>query len=199
MAKLLFSGIIALFALISCTKDNPIESTLTDQEKSDLIFLRQEEKLAHDVYVYAYDKYGITIFNNISNSEQTHINNMTDLLTKYNIPDPASGMPEGEFADVQLQTLYDQLTEKVNISVKDALEAGATIEDLDISDIQDFYARTSKSDILKVYDLLTCGSRNHLRGFTGQLKTLGVTYSPQFLTASEYQTILSGNHESCGK
>ncbi|MBK8348343.1 MAG: DUF2202 domain-containing protein [Saprospiraceae bacterium] len=49
------------------------------------MFLRQEEKLAHDVYVYAYDKYGITIFNNISNSEQTHINNMTDLLAKYNI------------------------------------------------------------------------------------------------------------------
>ena len=199
MNKLIFSGIIALFVFISCTKDNPIESTLTDQEKSDLIFLRQEEKLAHDVYVYAYDKYGITIFNNISNSEQTHINNMTDLLAKYNIPDPASGMPEGEFADVQLQTLYDQLTEKVNISVKDALEAGATIEDLDISDIQVFYDRTTKSDILKVYDLLTCGSRNHLRGFTGQLKTLGATYSPQFLTASEYQTILSGNHESCGK
>ncbi|MBK8348341.1 MAG: DUF2202 domain-containing protein [Saprospiraceae bacterium] len=64
---------------------------------------------------------------------------------------------------------------------------------------QVFYDHTSKSDILKVYDLLTCGSRNHLRGFTGQLKTLGATYSPQFLTASEYQTILSGNHESCGK
>jgi hypothetical protein len=163
MNKLIFSGIIALFTLISCTKDNPIESTLTDQEKSDLIFLRQEEKLAHDVYVYAYDKYGITIFNNISNSEQTHISNMTDLLTKYTIPDPASALPAGKFADVQLQTLYDQLTAKVNISVVDALEAGATIEDLDISDIQVFYARTSKSDILKVYDLLTCGSRNHLR------------------------------------
>ncbi|MBK8671318.1 MAG: DUF2202 domain-containing protein [Saprospiraceae bacterium] len=66
MSKLLFSGFIALFALISCTKDNPIESTLTEQEKSDLIFLRQEEKSAHDVYVYAYQKYAHFVFNNIS-------------------------------------------------------------------------------------------------------------------------------------
>ncbi|MBP6446320.1 MAG: DUF2202 domain-containing protein [Saprospiraceae bacterium] len=199
MNKLIYTGVIALLALISCTKDDQIVSKLTDQEKLDLIFLRQEEKLAHDVYVYAFKKYGITIFNNISNSEQTHITNMTDLLTKYKIVDPASGLQEGEFADFQLQTLYYQLITKVNISLKDALEAGATIEDLDISDIQSFYKNTTKADIIQVYELLTCGSRNHLRGFTGQLKTLGSSYTPQFLTDGEYQTILSGSHEHCGK
>ncbi|MFZ1457329.1 MAG: DUF2202 domain-containing protein [Saprospiraceae bacterium] len=199
MNKLIYTGVIALLALISCTKDDQIVSKLTDQEKSDLIFLRQEEKLAHDVYVYAFKKYGITIFNNISNSEQTHITNMTDLLTKYKIVDPASGLQEGEFADFQLKTLYHQLITKVNISLKDALEAGATIEDLDISDIQSFYKNTTKADIIQVYELLTCGSRNHLRGFTGQLKTLGSSYTPQFLTDGEYQTILSGSHEHCGK
>ncbi|MBK7635861.1 MAG: DUF2202 domain-containing protein [Saprospiraceae bacterium] len=109
------------------------------------------------------------------------------------------GCREGEFADFQLQTLYYQLITKVNISLKDALEAGATIEDLDISDIQSFYKNTTKADIIQVYELLTCGSRNHLRGFTGQLKTLGSSYTPQFLTDGEYQTILSGSHEHCGK
>lgn len=199
MKKLIFLGFVALFVLSSCTKDQTVESLLTEQEKSDLIFLRQEEKLAHDVYVYAYQKYAHFVFNNISNSEQTHIDNMTALLSKYNVVDPAAGMANGVFADNDLQNLYTQLITKVNLSLADALEVGATIEDLDISDIDRFYANTTKADILKVYDVLNCGSRNHLRGFTGQLKPLGVTYIPQFLTVSDYQNILNGSHENCGK
>ena len=199
MKKLIFLGFVALFVLSSCTKDQTVESLLTEQEKSDLIFLRQEEKLAHDVYVYAYQKYAHFVFNNISNSEQTHIDNMTALLSKYNVVDPAAGMANGVFADSDLQNLYTQLITKVNLSLADALEVGATIEDLDISDIDRFYANTTKTDILKVYDVLNCGSRNHLRGFTGQLKPLGVTYIPQFLSVSDYQNILNGSHENCGK
>ncbi len=199
MKKLILIGFAAMFVLASCSKDSTVESLLTEQEKSDLIFLRQEEKLAHDVYVYAYQKYAHFVFNNISNSEQTHIDNMTGLLSKYNVVDPAAGLANGVFADNELQVLYNQLIAKVDISLIDALVVGATIEDLDISDINRFYANTNKTDILRVYDVLNCGSRNHLRGFTGQLKPLGATYSPQFLTTSDYQNIISGSHENCGK
>ncbi len=199
MKKLIFIAIITVYMFASCTKDNNSEISLTDQEKSDLIFLRQEEKMAHDVYVYSYRKYGNTIFNNISNSEDTHMDAVLTLMSKYNIDDPAVGMAEGAFENDDLQLLYDQLISKVNLSLIQALEAGATIEDLDISDIKSFYKNTTKADIIQVYDMLTCGSKNHLRGFTGQLKTLGSTYSPQYLTISEYQTILSGSHEHCGK
>ncbi|MBK8627654.1 MAG: DUF2202 domain-containing protein [Saprospiraceae bacterium] len=199
MKKLILIGFAAMFVLASCSKDSNVESLLTEQEKSDLIFLRQEEKLAHDVYVYAYQKYAHFVFNNISNSEQTHIDNMTGLLSKYNVVDPAAGLANGVFADNELQVLYNQLIAKVDISLIDALVVGATIEDLDISDINRFYANTNKTDILRVYDVLNCGSRNHLRGFTGQLKPLGATYSPQFLTTSDYQNIISGSHENCGK
>jgi hypothetical protein len=199
MKKLIFLGFVAMYILSSCTKDQTVESLLTEQEKSDLIFLRQEEKLAHDVYVYAYQKHAHFVFNNISNSEQTHIDSMTALLSKYNVVNPAAGMANGVFADNDLQVLYNQLIAKVDLSLIDALEVGATVEDLDISDIDRFYANTTKADILKVYDVLNCGSRNHLRGFTGQLKPLGVTYIPQFLTVSDYQNILNGSHENCGK
>jgi len=199
MKKLIFIATITVIMFASCTKDNNSEISLTDQEKSDLIFLRQEEKLAHDVYVYAYGKYGISIFDNISNSEDTHMDAVLTLMNKYNINDPAAGMTEGVFENDDLQLLYQQLISKVNLSSIQALEAGATIEDLDISDIKSFYKNTTKADIIQVYDMLTCGSRNHLRGFTGQLKTLNSIYSPQFLTVNEYQTILSGSHEHCGK
>jgi len=199
MKKLVFLGFVAMYILSSCTKDQTVESLLTEQEKSDLIFLRQEEKLAHDVYVYAFQKHAHFVFNNITNSEQTHIDNMTALLSKYNVVDPAAGMANGVFADNDLQVLYNELIAKVNLSLADALKAAATIEDLDISDIDRFYTNTTKADILKVYDLLNCGSRNHLRGITGQLKPLGVTYNPQFLEASNFQNIINGSHENCVK
>lgn len=199
MKKLIVLGVITFITLASCAKDDIVTSAVTTQEKSDIIFLRQEEKLAHDVYIYAFQKYGHYIFNNISNSEQTHMDQMTGLLTKYNITDPVAGFSDGEFADTQLLALYNELIQKVDVSLEDALEVGATIEDLDISDIENFYAHTTKVDVIKVYDLLNCGSRNHLRGFTGQLKTLGITYIPQFLSVNDYHAIVNGSHENCGK
>ena len=45
---------------------------LSAKEASDLIFLREEEKLARDVYLALYDAWGTPIFLNISSSEQKH-------------------------------------------------------------------------------------------------------------------------------
>ena len=61
---------------------------LTNEEKSDLLFLREEEKLAKDVYTYSFNKYGQNIFANISSSEQSHMNSVLTLLKKYNLSDP---------------------------------------------------------------------------------------------------------------
>jgi hypothetical protein len=60
-------------------------------------------------------------------------------------------------------------------------------------------ASTQNAPIKKTYEMLTCGSRNHLRGFTGQLKNLGIDYEPQFLSVEVYNTIISGSHENCGQ
>ena len=40
-------------------------SGLTGTEKANILFLYEEEKLAHDIYVEMYDLYGAYIFNNI--------------------------------------------------------------------------------------------------------------------------------------
>lgn len=199
MKNIIFISFIIIFLFTSCNKENEVESPLTDQEKSDLIYLRQEEKLAYDVYNYAYKKYEHFAFFNISSSEKKHIDQVATLLDKYNVPDPASELEQGVFIDEDLQVLYHQLIAKVNISQVDALEIGATIEDRDIWDIRKFYANTSKDDITQMYDLLKCGSRNHLRGFTSQLKLAGKTYVPTFLSVDDFQGIINGSHESCGQ
>jgi hypothetical protein len=112
------------------------------------------------------------------------------LLNKYGILDPASA-EIGVFVNQDLQTLYNNLTAQSDISIAEALKVGATIEDLDINDIDDFIINTTKSDLLSVYDNLTCGSKNHIRSFTSQLLITGVVYIPQFISLEYYNIILS--------
>ena len=73
--------------------------TLTADEIAGLQFMREEEKLAHDVYVTFYQQYGLTIFNNIASSEATHMAAVKTLLDRYGIADPAAGQPIGVFTN----------------------------------------------------------------------------------------------------
>jgi hypothetical protein len=169
---------------------------LTDEEIQDLRFLREEEKLARDVYAYAATKYSTMIFSNISNSEQTHMDNILILLNKYSIDDPATELA-GEFSNATLQNLYNQLVVKVDSSLVDALIVGATIEDLDINDLKLNIDRTDKVDLLEVYYLLECGSRNHMRSFYKKLTMEGADYQSQYISDAEFQSIINSDKENC--
>ncbi len=199
MKKIHFATVLTLLMFSSCSNDNDNQSSipLTQAEIDDLKFLREEEKLARDVYLFSYNKYQVSIFNNISQSEQKHMNSVLNLMNKYGIPDSAS-TEIGVFNNTDLQQLYTALTTQANISLIEALKVGATIEDLDINDIDDFISNTNKSDILNVYDNLTCGSKNHIRSYTSQLSSNGETYIPQFISNEYYITILNESNGGCG-
>ena len=160
--------------------------------------MREEEKLARDVYITMYEMYDNKVFNNISKAEQMHMDKVLTLLEKYDIEDPSlEGI--GEFSNEKLQKLYNDLIEQGSISEIDALLVGATIEDVDIFDLDEFTAETTDPDIITVYDALNCGSRNHMRAFNTQLDSLGVTYTPQFITQEQFDAIITGEHERCGQ
>lgn len=200
MKSIFFTAVLTVILLGSCSNDNNDNSViipLTQEEVNDLNFLREEEKLARDVYLFSYDKYQNSIFNSIAQSEQSHMNSVLNLMNKYGIPDSASS-EIGVFNNSDLQALYTTLTTQSNISLIEALKVGATIEDLDINDIDDFIGNTTKSDLLNVYDNLTCGSKNHIRSYTSQLTSNGETYLPQFISSEYYNIILSESNGSCG-
>ena len=79
----------------------PSES-LSETELSGLQFMREEEKLARDVYSTLYEKWGLPIFSNIAQSEQTHTEAVRDLLEKYNQPDPVIDDTVGVFVNTDL-------------------------------------------------------------------------------------------------
>ena len=171
-----------------------LNGSLSDQEIDDLRYMREEEKLAHDVYIALYERWGLNVFQNIASSEQTHTNSVQLMLDSYGIADPTIGLEAGQFNNTDLQALYDQLVAQGSQSLADALKVGAAIEEIDILDLMDTIEHTGQADILRVYENLLKGSYNHLRAFTSSLsQQTGETYQPQYLTAEEYQTIIDGS------
>jgi hypothetical protein len=179
-------------ALMQLAIDSFPKEPLSDAEKNSLIFMREEEKLARDVYTTLYAKWGSRPFSNISYSEQSHMDAVLMLLNKYGIADPVGSNDIGVFKNSSLQKLYDQLAELGNKSNLDAFRVGATIEDLDIFDLKRLSKEADNKDILSVYGNLERGSRNHMRAFNRNILNLGSTYLPQYISQTEFDAIVSG-------
>ncbi len=173
---------------------------LTEAEAVSLRYMREEEKLAHDVYVALFEAWGLPIFQNIANSESSHTAAVLRLLERYGLDDPAAGNPVGVFTDPALQALYDQLTAQGRQSLGEALKVGAAIEEIDILDLEESSQQTDKADILRVYANLLKGSRNHLRSFVKTLQQqTGEIYVPQYMSQAAYDVIIGGAPASGGQ
>jgi hypothetical protein len=133
-----------------------------------LLYLIEEEKLAHDVYTAMYQKYGANVFGNILESESTHQARVLTLLQARNIPDPRSA-ELGVFKNQELQKLYNQLIERGNKSAVEAYKVGVAIEEKDIADISTQLATATDQDVIATLESLRSASENHLRAFNRQL------------------------------
>ena len=144
------------------TTDSTVDtSTLAEM----LTFIVQEEKLAHDLYVQLASTSGAQQFQNVLNSESTHISLVQGLLTTYNIVDPTVGLAEGEFINQDLQALYDSLLASGSVDRAGAIAAGIAVEEKDIADIEVMLASDLPSDVASVLERLLSGSQNHLAAF----------------------------------
>ena len=152
----------------ACQSTTPATTPLSATEKESLLYMREEEKLARDVYNAFYDRYGLRVFSNIATSEQAHMDAVLTLLNRYGLADPAAAAP-GVFNNDDLQALYDDLIDQGNASLTAALQAAVLIEETDIADLQDGLALTSHADLRAVYNNLLRASQNHLRAFSRQL------------------------------
>lgn len=180
-------------AEVSPTLSQPLISTsFTTEEISGLLYMYEEEKLARDVYNAMYAQWSHPVFQNIASSEQTHMDAVQTLFVRYGIPVPETA--SGSFTDPALQSLYTELMATGSNSLADALKVGATIEEVDIVDLQSRIAQTDKTDILQVYKSLMTGSYNHLRAYVRVVeRQTGETYQPQYLTDDLYKGILAGS------
>lgn len=167
-----------------------VSATLDADEIADLLYMREEEKLARDVYRTLYELWALPVFDNISESEQVHTTSVEDMLEKYDVPDPVADDSTGVFVNQDLANLYQALITEGGMSSLQALYVGAAIEELDMLDLQHAIDTTDNDDIRQLYENLMSGSRNHLRAFVGQIEDLGIVYEAQYLTQEEVDSIV---------
>lgn len=190
VVAVLFSMLALTLAPVAGAAADPV--VLDPDEIADLQYMREEEKLARDVYQTMYQAWRLPVFTNIASSEQTHMDTVLTLLERYDVDDPAAGNAPGEFDNQDLQALYDRLVAQGRQSVTEALRVGIAIEEIDIRDLIEAIADTEHADIARVYENLKRGSENHLRAFVRTLeRRTGETYEPQFLDQDTYDEIMA--------
>ena len=208
----LLSVSIALsFSLLACdTNSDPVTSSstqslnlaslngglavydLSEEEEAGLLFMREEEKLARDVYTKFYEQYGLRVFGNIKKSEQAHMDAIKYLLDSYELEDPVGDNEIGVFENEELQDLYNTLIEQGNESVIAALEVGGIIEEVDIIDLLVYVEQVDDNlDIIRVYTNLEKASEQHLRAFVRNLSARGITYEPHYLDQETFDRIIN--------
>jgi hypothetical protein len=170
--QIVIAGLLTVVLIMSAAP--VVAAVLTESEIQDLVFIREEEKLARDVYDALKMCWGSRVFSNVELSEQTHMDAVKSLLDNYGIPDPAEGRGYGEFASKELQELYDTLVERGSRSLVEAYRVGILIEETDIRDLLEAMERSSHVDIKTVYSNLLRGSQNHLKAFSSHLGSQGV-------------------------
>ena len=195
--------------------DSRGSQTLDFNEQTHLEFMREEEKLARDVYITLGTRYPqMTVFGNIDDSEQRHTCAVCDMLEKYGVKDPNTNDNVGVFTGPDFGPYftekYQQLVARGSASELDALYVGAFIEELDMIDINRCPAEivaqdngidydsdcgkvyTDNADIQRLYTSLIEGSKNHLRAFVRNIeRAQGVgSYQAQVLSQEEVDEII---------
>lgn len=170
--------------------------SLSEQDTIGLVYMREEEKLARDVYTALYTKWGIQIFSNIASSEQTHMSEVLLVLEKYGVSDPVLDDSSGVLNNAELGRMYQDFVKRGTVSVEEALKVGMTIEELDILDLKQRLATSSNDDVSFLYERLISGSYNHLRAFYSNLSARGIDYKPVYISQGDFDAIISSGRES---
>lgn len=157
-------------------KKSQLQGRLTALEIDHIIRIRQEEKLARDVYLTLSDLYpAAAIFYNISESEQRHMDAVKSLIVKYGLDDPVADDTIGEFpeptteGEIDFAQLYVDMVQR-GVELCEALQVGIDIELLDIKDIEDALDYVTARDVSRVFNNLLNGSYNHWNAFESRYK-----------------------------
>lgn len=173
---------------------------LSQTEKDAILYMREEEKMARDVYDSMYAKWGGNPFGNIRQSEQVHMSRMKMLITTYQLEDPIgqTGDVQGRFISKVMQQYYNELVASGSQSLIAALKVGAKIEELDIADLDERIKQAKQEDIINAFEFLKMGSYNHLRAFVRRLKMAGKDYAPAILSKDYFLKITAADQNKMG-
>ncbi|MCF7688907.1 MAG: DUF2202 domain-containing protein [Cephaloticoccus sp.] len=164
--------------------------SLSAPEAKALSFQIDEERMAGEIYRTLGKQWSLRPFINIPRAEDRHQALLVSLATRAGLP-PVGETTPGKFQTPEVQARYDALVKRGEVSLLEALQVGALIEEQDIADLRAMVHSTGSADLKSAATVLEAGSRNHLRAFVRNLCARGVEYEPRILSAEEYVEIVT--------
>lgn len=156
---------------------------------ADLVFGVEEERVAHDLYVAAFERWNLGVFDRISAAETQHEAAFVLLAASVKVALPPA--VRGVYATAELQSMYQQLLALVSESAPAALRAGALVEETDIVELRRMIATVQDDRTREVLAHLEAASGRHLRAFVRNLERSGESYQPQVLSASDFTAVIT--------
>ncbi len=165
---------------------------ITETEAGDLQLLREEEKLARDLFRDWSDR--SELFGAVAHSKQLHFEIVGALLQRHQVTDRTLG-GEGLYVFPQLQTLHQELLARGGSTELEALAAGAELHERDLVGLEEAAGRSQLEDVRASLAEIQRGARNHLRGCVEELALQGVDYAPRLLSPEAFAAIINSPRE----
>jgi hypothetical protein len=161
LALLWLSTLTATGTCLAAEKGQAEKNAALGADTLDFLrYLREEVKLARDVYSALSDIWGMPVFENTAKSKQSLMNAVSCFLTPYGFDAPTEDA--GKFVDSDLQELYSYLIDRGKVSRSNAIDVTILVEQTVIADLNDVFLQTNEKDVYKVLTLLKEGSETHL-------------------------------------
>ena len=160
---------------------NPGASTASLATSAQLTEMREEERLAHDVYTRLAETSGAVMFSTIAAAEQRHMDAVEGLMAARGLYPDAAGNTAGDYAVAAFDALYRSWVQQGSVSTDAAYQVGVTVEKRDIADLRAL--AVSDNDARWVTERLLAGSRHHLAAFTAAAD--GQTMAPGFCAGGQ--------------
>lgn len=139
--------------------------TTTGLTNAQLTEMREEERMARDLYTQLAKTSGSQIFTRIAASEQRHLDAVERLMTSQGMDADAAGSTVGTYAVPDLQKAYDGWLAEGRASDVAAYTVGTELEKQDIADLEALDPKPGTT-AERVVEALLNASEHHLAAFT---------------------------------
>jgi hypothetical protein len=164
----------------------------------EVVWVREQAKVARDTYQTFYDDWGKLAFANIAESEQRHMDAMTTMVELYvwedfqDVFELAFNDERGVFGDERSTALFNELIDRGGTSLFEAYRAAAYLEEVAIDELRGAAVPgiDEPQQLVDTYTNLLAGTYNHLRAFVAHIEALGFDYQAQVLTQAEVDEIV---------
>ena len=181
---------ILLCAAFALRAQSLIGQQLKSKE-SVILYLVEQEKLAHDFYRSLDTMWVTDIFNRVANEEFEHVGKLSAVAAELmiSVPNHFNEYPTGQFTDSKLRHLYAELMVAANFSLEDAFRTCANLEERKMYDLKMALKEPNFELENLTYKALLIGSEDNFKVFIRALSEMKSSYAPILLTPTEFEAL----------